>query len=346
MRKYVYLLIIVITVFSLVSGCKNCEVPDISNEQDEIKNTHVEKDKSEKKNGLKSISFGGNHIIALKNNGEIIVWGDNSKGQCNTLENMKLIDSIEAGVNHSLAIQTDGTVIAWGDNTWGQCNVPSCVRNVKGITGGYKHSVALLEDGTVVAWGDNEYNQCEVPDELSNIIEVSAGLFHTSALSKNGEIITWGDNTIREIIIAQPYAQPEYIKGPFKAVSCWNTYILALQEDETVVGWGWRWFEDILIKKGHKNISMITAGENIAAFLKNDGTIVTLGGIDEIYNFQDYIDELDPVEYIAAGYDVIGVITREGELIIIGVDVSRFNNKNLSNLILYEVQEEPVSFKK
>ena len=60
-----------------------------------------------------------------------------------------------AGTWHSLALRANGTVIAWGDDSAGQTNLPSDLTNVIAIAAGGNHSLALRADHTVVGWGEN-----------------------------------------------------------------------------------------------------------------------------------------------------------------------------------------------
>jgi alpha-tubulin suppressor-like RCC1 family protein len=82
--------------------------------------------------------------------------------------------AIAAGEYHSVALKSDGTVWAWGDNTYGQIGdststpgyaTPVQVTGVEGdgfLTGittiavGAYHNLARKSDGTVYAWGRNE----------------------------------------------------------------------------------------------------------------------------------------------------------------------------------------------
>jgi alpha-tubulin suppressor-like RCC1 family protein len=50
-----------------------------------------------------------------------------------------------------VALKSDGTVVAWGQNSDGQTNVPVGLRGVMAIAAGSRHTVALKSDGTVVA---------------------------------------------------------------------------------------------------------------------------------------------------------------------------------------------------
>ena len=67
-----------------------------------------------------AIAGGNSHSLALKDNGKVIVWGDNSRGQTNIPGGLSNVVAIAAGHDHSLALKSDGIVAAWGDNrrTW------------------------------------------------------------------------------------------------------------------------------------------------------------------------------------------------------------------------------------
>src|SRR6185312_15398947 len=91
--------------------------------------------------------------------------------------------AIAGGNYHSLALRGDGTVVAWGDDSAGQTNVPPGLSNVVAVAAGGFHSMALKEDGTVVAWGDDTAGQSSVPVGLSNVVAISSGYFHSLALT-------------------------------------------------------------------------------------------------------------------------------------------------------------------
>ena len=51
--------------------------------------------------------------------------------------------AVAAGWEHCLALRADGSVIAWGDNSYGQSAVPASATNVVAIAAGYYHNLAL-----------------------------------------------------------------------------------------------------------------------------------------------------------------------------------------------------------
>src|SRR5256714_14535468 len=85
------------------------------------------------------------------------------------------VRSVSAGISHALALLNDGTVRAWGANEDGQLGIgndsgpetcsfepcstkPLSVSGLSGVTavsGGGVHNLALRSDATVMAWGGN-----------------------------------------------------------------------------------------------------------------------------------------------------------------------------------------------
>ena len=81
------------------------------------------------------------------------------------------IADIAGGEWHTIALKSDGTVWTWGDNTYGELGdgssldvraIPmqiSGLSDVVAIEGGFYHTVALKSDGTIWTWGYNEYGE-------------------------------------------------------------------------------------------------------------------------------------------------------------------------------------------
>ena len=124
--------------------------------------------------------------------------------------------AIAAGYYHSLALKSDGTVWAWGNNSNGQLgegtatnyNTPvqvvgpggtGTLTGVVAIAAGDANSLALESDGTVWAWGWNyygqlgdgtyttRYNPVQVlgprgTGTLGNVVAIAAGYYHSLAV--------------------------------------------------------------------------------------------------------------------------------------------------------------------
>jgi alpha-tubulin suppressor-like RCC1 family protein len=112
-----------------------------------------------------AIAAGGSHGLALKPNGSVVAWGNNSYGQTSVpAATTSGVVAIAAGAAHSLALKVDGSVVAWGDHRYGQTNIPArATSSVVAIAAGQYHSLALKADGSIVAWGSTVAGGNEVP---------------------------------------------------------------------------------------------------------------------------------------------------------------------------------------
>jgi alpha-tubulin suppressor-like RCC1 family protein len=182
--------------------------------------------------GIVAISGGGRHSLALRGDGTVWAWGENSFGQLGDgtmterdapveVPGLGNVTAVSAGFEHSLALTSDGVVYAWGRNTFGQLGdgttqqseVPIAVSNLSdliAVRGGGQFSLALRGDGTVWTWGDNNQGQLgddsltnsSVPVEvtgLENVVAVGVGHQHGLALDRTGTLWAWGENVAGEL---------------------------------------------------------------------------------------------------------------------------------------------------
>jgi hypothetical protein len=134
---------------------------------------------------ITAVAAGGDFSLALKSDGTVLAWGNNSKGQLGdktfvarsspvTVAGLSGITAIAAGGSHALALKDNGIIYAWGYNEFGQLgdgtitSSNEAVMVVKpealllllptAISAGLDHSVAII-GGKVYAWGYNYYGQ-------------------------------------------------------------------------------------------------------------------------------------------------------------------------------------------
>lgn len=196
--------------------------------------------------------------------------------------------AIAAGEYHSVAVRSDGTVWAWGDNSYGQLGLDPATtffaKNpvqvpgsgalgfvAKDVAAGNYHSLARLDDGTVKAWGSNGSGElgdgtttdrhtpvtvltsATPPVPLINIKDIAAGS-HSMAINTNGtplnlnddKVYAWGPNSRGQLgqapdHQAHPLAAPvgNLPDGSIDIVaSAGGGHSLALNKSGKVWAWG------------------------------------------------------------------------------------------------------------
>jgi alpha-tubulin suppressor-like RCC1 family protein len=171
----------------------------------------------------KQVSFGRQFSSAIKTDGTLWTWGDNSYGALGdgtTLDKSSPVTTAGGGTNwkqvysaaggdHMAAIKTDGTLWTWGNNGSGRLgdgtttNKSSPVTTVGGgtnwkqVSAGDTHIAAIKTDGTLWTWGGNTYGQLgngtttsisspsQVISNVNNWKQVGAGESSTAAVAQN-----------------------------------------------------------------------------------------------------------------------------------------------------------------
>lgn len=138
---------------------------------------------------------------------------------------------IAAGYAYTCAVKSEGTLYCWGQNTYGQLGnsvtgpIYSSPVQVLGISGviavscGQYHTCVLTSSGGIYCWGWNGYgqlgndgtNDLHVPPApaaavLTGIAAISAGAYHTCALSSAGGVYCWGQHIYGQLGLG--YATP------------------------------------------------------------------------------------------------------------------------------------------
>lgn len=216
----------------------------------------------------RNISAGGQHSLAIKEDGTLAGWGYNFDGEINVPAGT--FTAIDAGDRHSLGIRTNGTLAGWGYNANGETTVPSGIFAAL-AAGGY-HSLGIETDGELVGWGANNVGQISTPGGVFS--SISAGYFHSLAIRANGTLAGWGDNA---------YGQINVPSGEFASVDAGLYHSLGIRADGTLAGWGSNWAGQITVPAG--TFSAIAAGNGHSLGIRSDGTLAGWG--------YDYYGEID-----------------------------------------------------
>jgi alpha-tubulin suppressor-like RCC1 family protein len=185
---------------------------------------------------IKQISSFSNFAIAVKNDGTVWTWGNNSDGQLgdgttvsrNKAKQINLtnVKEVAAGGGHALAVKNDGTLWVWGLNNYGQLgdgtliskSVPTLITGIVPImtvAAGENHSVAISSFASqAYGWGlnangqigDNTLVNKSIPTMviqggmgLTGPIQIVAGKNFSAATNDNLEVWVWGANESGQI---------------------------------------------------------------------------------------------------------------------------------------------------
>jgi len=103
-------------------------------------------------------------------------------------ETLTNIVAIAAGQSWGLALRTDGTVMEFGDNSNHSNDVPAGLNNVVSIAIEGDANWAIKRDGTVTKWG-GEPDAANVVASLSNIISITYTGYKGYLALKNDGIV-------------------------------------------------------------------------------------------------------------------------------------------------------------
>ena len=278
-------------------------------------------------------------------------------------ENKKVEEKVQVGSSHSLALKQDGTIWSWGNNTSAinttepiqiekgkyketkEIETPEGttqttttekeidLNNIKDIAVGYNHNLALDSEGHVYSWGYNGYGQLgddststkEIPTRIESLEEIEKVYCYKDvsiAINKQGEIYIWGYKYNKT---------PTKINFYGKAISLNEKLILA--EDGSV----WNLSDNPSKIDGLKNIVEVTSGENHYAALDSKGKVWVWGynrygqlsqgnttnvGTPTTVKTQDTegtsYQDLENIVEIQAGENTLQMLSSTGEIYISG----------------------------
>ena len=182
--------------------------------------------------------------------------------------------TVTAGHWHTCALRENGSIACWGNDSDGQLgdgqtgdegNMSSVPVEVTGISdaaavsAGGEHTCALHENGEVSCWGDNwrgELGTGEAGNEfdspvpvkaagIDDAVGVSSGDWHTCALRESGSVSCWGGNWTGELgtgVVLENFisADPVTVENlsDAAAISAGSGYTCAVHESGSVSCWG------------------------------------------------------------------------------------------------------------
>ena len=255
--------------------------------------------------------------------------------------------SVVTGAAHSMAVKKDGTLWGWGDNTVGQLGDGTITRRTTPVQIGADtdwrqlaaeifYTVAIKQDGSLWAWGENHqgflgdgtYVTRTRPVKIGNAADwsfVTIGDWFTLAIKADGTLWGWGYNQYAQLGAENTLAK-RIVPGQVISNTDWQTvsssgeFSLAIKTDGTLWAWGYNFYgqlgdgttsiRTIPVQIGTANDwAAVAAGSVHSLAIKKDGTLWAWG-----YNFDSQLGDgttttrTSPVQ-IGIGYHWSSVTT-------------------------------------
>lgn len=203
------------------------------------------------------------------NNGELGCGDDNSKSSpIQTVCGGTNWATVSSGGRHTAAIKNDGSLWVWGDSDYGQLGndttdtVSSPIQTITygtnwaSIACGERFMAAIKKDSTLWMWGQNSNGQLGLNDSDdrsspiqticggTNWKQVSCGNDHTGAIKKDGTLWLWGDNYDGQLGDGSSDSRSSPVQTicggtDWKQVSCGQSGTAAIKNDGTLWVWGY-----------------------------------------------------------------------------------------------------------
>lgn len=250
-----------------------------------------------------SVATNSWHTMAIKNDGTVWGWGNNTSAQLGNSSNISNQEpamvwssndwsKIYTSPQHSVAIKSDGTLWTCGNNAYGQIGngtnnqawLPTQIgtdNNWNNITLGAVFCLGIKTDGTLWGWGSNTNSGClgnnsttaflspiQIGTE-SNWFKIASGSDHTLAIKTDGTLWTWGNNYAGQLgdgtnTNKLTPVQIGTANNWTEIYAGWDTSI-AKKSDGTVWGWGMNEYRN-LGNGSYINLNIPTQLTNLTEF--------------------------------------------------------------------------------
>ncbi len=170
--------------------------------------------------GFIGLSVGWDHACAVRYDGSLACWGDDTGGKATPPAGV--FKTVSSGRRHTCAIRQDDSLACWGD-------LPAAAPAgaFQQVATGDGHDCAVKMDGSLVCWGGDAFGQAAPPS--GTFKEIVVGANHSCAVGTDNRIRCWGQNTAGQS--SAPY-------GQFLTLAAFGDHTCALRSGPKLTCWG------------------------------------------------------------------------------------------------------------
>ena len=217
------------------------------------------------------VSAGNEHTCAVKANGRIVCWGNNTDEQATPPGGV--FQQVSAGTFRTCGLKSDRTIVCWGSlgvaQGFEKLNEPAPDGEFQQLSAGAFHFCGLRTDGLVTCWGlSASYEGGRLSTERFQ--EINAGALQTCGLKPDGRIVCW-DWEGKSSSDSAPSPPP----GEFLQVSSGANPSCGIKTNGSVVCWGDNPHGETRAPAG--NFVQVSAGGDHACGVKTSGQVACWG---------------------------------------------------------------------
>lgn len=147
------------------------------------------------KENIKKVAVNINTYFVLTNEGEVAYAGFQQNAFSNIPDSVKSgVVDIAATSFTSAALKEDGEVIIWGNASRGEKDIPKHEGKIIKLYGGRNHYTAMTDKGEILCWGGNQFGQLNAPkaNPSDPIVEIYTDYYQNYAVRQSGKVEGWG----------------------------------------------------------------------------------------------------------------------------------------------------------
>lgn len=212
--------------------------------------------------------------LALRADGSLLAWGNNSQGQTNVPAGNDFAFAC-GGYDCGGAVRSNGTVAVWGaTNSWTYW--PSTpITDAVEVSLGDGHCAVLHSNGTVTVPYGWRTSVTNVPFGLSNVVHIDSTWYAVVALTRSGNVVSWGETSNPGNYLQAP--GPAYTNN-ISQIACGYFALYSIDSNNVLRCWGTSdQYGELDVPPALTNCTFVAGGAKHTLAIDNHGKVYAWG---------------------------------------------------------------------